>query len=100
MIARPFLSRVSMSVSRRDFLGAGAAAAAGLALPKISNAMPVVTVQDRAALIPPAKAFAGRPVVISASNGFRSKDNGVSGIQKAYNMMVGGADPLDAVVAG
>ncbi len=89
-----------MSVSRRDFLGAGAAAAAGLALPKISNAMPVVTLEDRSALVPPTKAFAGRPVIISASNGFRSKDNGVPAIQKAYNMMVGGADPLDAVVAG
>jgi len=89
-----------MSVSRRDFLGAGAAAAAGIALPKISSAMPVITVRDRAELIPPAKAFAGRPVIISSSNGFRSKDNGVPGIQKAYNMMVGGADPLDAAVAG
>ena len=89
-----------MSVSRRDFLGAGAAAAAGLALPKVSNAMPVIAVRDRAELIPSAKAFAGRPVIISASNGFRSKDNGVPGIQKAYNMMVGGADPLDSIVAG
>src|SRR5678815_5827987 len=87
-----------MSVTRRDFLGAGAAAAAGLALPKISNAMPVITVRERAELIP--TAFAGRPVIISSSNGFRSKDNGVPGIQKAYNMMVGGADPLDAAVAG
>src|SRR4051812_36650040 len=87
-----------MSVSRRDFLGAGAAAAAGLALPRISSAMPLIEVRDRAELIP--KAFAGRPVIISASNGFRSKDNGVPGIQKAYNMMIGGADPLDAVVAG
>ena len=97
----PCLERsFAMSVSRRDFLGAGAAAAAGIALPKISSAMPVITVRDRAELIPPAKAFAGRPVIISSSNGFRSKDNGVPGIQKAYNMMVGGADPLDAAVAG
>jgi N4-(beta-N-acetylglucosaminyl)-L-asparaginase len=89
-----------MSVSRRDFLGAGAAAAAGLALPKVSNAMPVITVRERSELTPPSRAFAGRPVIISAANGFRSKDNGVPGIQKAYNMMVGGADPLDSVVAG
>jgi N4-(beta-N-acetylglucosaminyl)-L-asparaginase len=87
-----------MSVSRRDFLGAGAAAAAGLALPKVAGALPVITVSHRPELIP--KAFAGRPVVISASNGFRSKENGVSGIQKAYNMIAGGADPLDAIVAG
>jgi N4-(beta-N-acetylglucosaminyl)-L-asparaginase len=90
-----------MSVSRRDFLGAGAAAAAGLALPKVSNAMPAITVRERSELAS-ANAFAhqGRPVIISSSNGLRSKENGVAGIQKAYNMMVGGADPLDAAVAG
>jgi N4-(beta-N-acetylglucosaminyl)-L-asparaginase len=89
-----------MSVSRRDFLGAGAAAAAGLALPKVSSAMPVIAVRDRSELVPPARAFAGRPVIISSSNGFKSKENCVSGIEKAYKMMVGGADPLDAAVAG
>src|SRR5512146_2387597 len=52
-----------MSVSRRDFLGAGAAAAAGLALPKLAGASPVITVRDRTepALARPA----GRPVVVS-----------------------------------
>jgi len=89
-----------MSVSRREFLGTGAAAAAGLALPTLANAMPVITVRDRSELIPRPSAFAGRPVIISASNGFGSKENGVPAIQKAYNMMVGGADPLDAIVAG
>jgi N4-(beta-N-acetylglucosaminyl)-L-asparaginase len=89
-----------MSVSRRDFLGAGAAAAAGLALPTLTHAMPVITVRDRSEPIPSGKAFAGRPVVISAANGLHSKENGVSGIQKAYDMIVGGADPLDAIVAG
>src|SRR3954471_7598393 len=88
-----------MSVSRREFLGTGAAAAAGLALPTLANAMPVITVRERSELAPPT-AFAGRPVIISASNGFGSKENGVSGIQKAYNMMRGGPDPLDAIVAG
>lgn len=87
-----------MSVTRRDFLGAGAAAAAGLALPKLADALPVISVRDRSEA--PLASFAGRPVVISASNGFQSKENGVSGIQKAYNMIAGGADPLDAIVAG
>ncbi|HWH51749.1 MAG TPA: N(4)-(beta-N-acetylglucosaminyl)-L-asparaginase [Gemmatimonadaceae bacterium] len=87
-----------MSISRRDFVGAGAAAAAGLALPKLAEAMPSIDVRDRAAALP--KAFAGRPVVISAANGFRSKENGVSGIEKAYKLMVSGADPLDAAVQG
>jgi len=87
-----------MSISRRDFVGAGAAAAAGLALPKLAEAMPVIDVRDRAEALP--RAFAGRPVIISAANGFRSKENGVSGIEKAYKLMVGGMDPLDAAVQG
>ena len=49
-----------MSVSRRDFLGAGAAAAAGLALPKLADAMPVITVRDRSELIPKAVRRAAR----------------------------------------
>ncbi|MEO7083015.1 MAG: N(4)-(beta-N-acetylglucosaminyl)-L-asparaginase [Gemmatimonadaceae bacterium] len=87
-----------MSVSRRDFLGAGAAAAAGLALPKLVSAMPAITVQDRAELAP--TAFAGRPVIISAANGFDKDPAGKQGIKVAYDMLAGGADPLDAAVAG
>jgi N4-(beta-N-acetylglucosaminyl)-L-asparaginase len=86
-----------MSVTRRDFLGAGAAAAAGIALPKLADALPVITVRERSEA---SRSFAGRPVVISASNGLRSKENGISGIEKAYKMIVSGADPLEAVVAG
>jgi N4-(beta-N-acetylglucosaminyl)-L-asparaginase len=87
-----------MTVSRRDFLGAGAAAAAGLALPNIAEAMPRMVVRDRSA--PPAEAFAGRPVIISAANGFDKDPSGKQGIKVAYDMMTGGADPLDAIVAG
>lgn len=87
-----------MSVSRRDFLGAGAAAAAGLALPKLTRAMPVVTVRDRAE--PPIKSFAGRPVIVSAANGYDLDPNGKRGIQVAWDMLAKGADPLDAAVAG
>lgn len=88
-----------MSPTRRDFIGAGAAAAAGLALPKLSNALPVITVRDRSASA--LKAFAGRPVVISSANGFRSKHaDGRSAIQVAYDMVSRGADVLDAAVAG
>ncbi len=87
-----------MSVTRRDFLGAGAAAAAGIALPKIAGAMPVVTVRDRAEDIP--KAFAGRPVIISAANGYDKDPSGKQGIQVAWDMVTKGADPLDAAVAG
>ena len=80
-----------MSVSRRDFLGAGAAAAAGLALPKIADATPIVSVVDRAVLS--RKAMASRPVVIASANGLR-------GVAKAYEMVTKGADPLDAAIAG
>ncbi|HEX3866788.1 MAG TPA: N(4)-(beta-N-acetylglucosaminyl)-L-asparaginase [Gemmatimonadaceae bacterium] len=87
-----------MSVSRRDFLGAGAAAAAGIALPKLAGAMPAITVRDRAEDIP--KAFAGRPVIISAANGYDRDPSGKRGIQVAWDMISSGADPLDAAVAG
>ena len=87
-----------MSPTRRDFLGAGAAAAAGLALPTLANALPTIVVRDRSA---PRKPFAGKPIVISSANGFRSKHaDGRPAIQVAYDMLTKGADPLDAAVAG
>src|SRR5512143_3425536 len=87
-----------MSVSRRDFLGAGAAAAAGLAIPKLAGSMPVITVRDRAEAH--TRAFAGRAVVGSARNGLTVDSSGKKGIQVAYDALVKGADPLDAIVAG
>ena len=87
-----------MSVSRRDFLGAGAAAAAGLALPTFANATPVITVRERADDI--AKRFAGRPVIVSAANGYNLDLDGKRGIQVAWDMLSNGADPLDAAIAG
>ena len=84
-----------MSPSRRDFLGATAAAAAGLALPRLANATPLGAAgaqRSRAA---------GRPVLIASSNGFRTKHaDGRPAIQVAYDMLSRGADPLDAAVAG
>jgi N4-(beta-N-acetylglucosaminyl)-L-asparaginase len=87
-----------MSVSRRDFLGAGAAAAAGLAIPKLAGSMPAITVRDRTESA--AKLFAGRPVIISATNGLTPDAGGKKGIQVAYDELLKGADPLDAIVAG
>jgi N4-(beta-N-acetylglucosaminyl)-L-asparaginase len=75
-----------LSISRRDFVGLGAAAAAGLTL-------------DRRALAEtPDKDFAGRfaapPIVISSANGIR-------GVAKAYDMITReNADTLDAIIAG
>ena len=87
-----------MSQSRRDFLGAGAAAAAGLALPKIAQALPVVTVRERSEAQRPARA---RPVVMGSSNGHRSRNaEGKTGVQLAHEMISRGGDTLDAIVAG
>ncbi|HEU4993908.1 MAG TPA: N(4)-(beta-N-acetylglucosaminyl)-L-asparaginase [Gemmatimonadaceae bacterium] len=86
------------SLTRRDFLGAGAAAAAGFAIPDLAQAMPVISVRDRAEV---PRTFAGRPVVISSTNGFRSKGaDGRTGIQLAYDMIAKGSDCIDAIVAG
>jgi N4-(beta-N-acetylglucosaminyl)-L-asparaginase len=87
-----------MSVSRRDFLGAGAAAAAGLTIPKLASAMPMITVRERSELIP--SAFAGRPTIISAANGYNRDPQGKRGIEVAWDLLSKGGDPLDAVVAG
>ena len=71
-------------VSRRRFLGTGAAAAAGLSLGRIPSVTsgPVSHV-----------GHATRPTVLASANGLR-------GVAKAYEMLTKGADPLDAVIAG
>src|SRR5262247_2270221 len=74
-------SGASMSISRRDFIGAGAAAAAGVTLPKLAGAMPVITVRERSE--PVARAFDGRPVIVSAANGFDKDPSGKQGIRVA-----------------
>lgn len=86
-----------MSVSRREFLNTGAVVAAGLALPSIGGAS-ITSVVDRAD--PSPQPAARLPIVISAANGYyRNNPNG-SPIKKAYDMVVAGADPLEAVIAG
>jgi N4-(beta-N-acetylglucosaminyl)-L-asparaginase len=90
---------VVVSPTRRDFLTAGAAAAAGLALPNVAGALPSVAVLDRSEAGPsPRRA---RPVVVASANGNRSRNaDGKTGVQLAYEMISGGADPLDAAIAG
>ncbi len=78
-----------MSISRREFLGAGAAAAAGLTVVRPASAS-IFGVVERGAQ---ASAFAGRPAVVSSANGIR-------GVAVAYEMLMKGADPLDAALAG
>ena len=71
-----------MPLSRREFIGTGAAAAVGAALARPASALSVGP-----------SAAASRPVVIASANGLR-------GVAKAYEMMTRGADPLDAAIAG
>ncbi len=71
-----------MPISRRDFIGASAVSAAGLVLPRRADAAPFLRA-----------APASRPAVIASSNGIR-------GVKIAYDMIVQGADPLDAAIAG
>ena len=78
-----------MPLSRRDVLGAGAAAAAGLALGRPAAAQPVAP----ALVAPLPSPAAARPVVIASANGLR-------GVAKAYEMLQRGSDPLDAAIAG
>ena len=89
---------MSSSPTRRDFLEAGVTAMAGLALPGLAEAMPVIRVRDRTES---GTKSAGRPVVISSANGFRSKhQDGRPAIQVAYDMINRGGDTLEAIVAG
>src|SRR5512138_3770415 len=78
-----------MSVSRRDFLAAGATAAAGVAF---GSPLIAETAANVASTVSLASGFA-RPVVIAS-------DNGIRGVKKAYDMIVAGADTLDAIIAG
>jgi len=89
-----------MSISRRDFIGAGAAAAASLALPTRASANPLVTGIVDLAERAPSRAFAGLPVIVSAANGYRRDPSGKRGIEVAWNALSSGADPLDAIIAG
>ena len=82
-----------MAVTRRDFLAAGATAAAGMALgnPLLADGPPTLT--DPARVGHGVGSAFARPVVVASSNGIR-------GVKTAYDMIVGGADTLDAIIAG
>src|SRR6266496_1938130 len=81
-----------MTISRREFLGAGAAAAATVTLSRPLFATTFIRVADRQPATAPI--FAGRPVVGASANGIR-------GVAKAYDLITRDkADTLDAVIAG
>jgi len=79
-----------MSISRRHFVGVGAAAAAGLTLNRQARA----EIMEGAGTASATDGFAGPPVVISSANGIR-------GVARAYEMITRqNADTLDAIIAG
>src|SRR4051812_49294349 len=89
----PVLSNLSedcVPISRRRFVGAGAAAAAGLTLsPQVRAEM-----LEAGPGTSPTAGFAGPPVVIASANGIR-------GVARAYDMIARqNADTLDAIIAG
>ena len=78
----------TVAPTRREFLGASAAVAAGLAIPRLSSALP-------------GGPGAGRPIVVGSANGNLSRNgDGKTGVQLALEMLQRGSDPLDAVIAG
>src|ERR1700687_2376968 len=77
-----------MEISRRKFIGVGAAAAASLTLDRTARAD---ILSGSASSAAPASA---RPVVIASANGIR-------GVARAYDMITRqNADTLDAIIAG
>ena len=78
-----------MSLSRREFIGAGAAAATSLVAARTAGALPAISITERAA----SSAFRARPTVVASANGIR-------GVAKAYEMITAGSDTLDAIIEG
>ena len=78
-----------MSISRREFIGAGAAAAASLTLDRTARAEVLRAYTYDGSALP-----ATRPVVVASANGIR-------GVARAYDMITRqNADTLDAIIAG
>jgi N4-(beta-N-acetylglucosaminyl)-L-asparaginase len=79
-------------VNRREFVLTGAAAVvAAAAAPQAQQAQaPAVIVKKSV-----------KPVVVASANGNRFKNGGtVTGVEKAFALMTGGSDVLDALIAG
>jgi N4-(beta-N-acetylglucosaminyl)-L-asparaginase len=78
---------VSDSWSRREFLHAAAAGAAA------ANAFSIPHPMRPPRPLPPPSRWAAKPVVIASGNGLRA-------VQKAFDLLMQGADTLDAVIEG
>jgi len=77
---------VSDSLSRRDFMRT---AAAGAFAGAIGIPHPMRPVRP----LPPASRWAAKPVAVASANGLRA-------VQKAFDMLMQGADTLDSVIEG
>ncbi|MDO8501502.1 MAG: N(4)-(beta-N-acetylglucosaminyl)-L-asparaginase [Gemmatimonadaceae bacterium] len=82
---------MTQNINRRDFVVVGAAAGLSLAIPAtgMTEAPAVIT------------RSAAKPLVIASGNGNRFRNGGSqTAVEKAFSMITGGSDVLDAVVAG
>jgi N4-(beta-N-acetylglucosaminyl)-L-asparaginase len=78
-------------ISRREFVQAGAAVATGAASPAVVFGQAPTVLAPRSA----------RPLVVCSANGQQFKNGGTQTcIEKAFAMIVSGADVLDALIAG
>jgi N4-(beta-N-acetylglucosaminyl)-L-asparaginase len=76
-------------MNRREFVVAGAFASAALTAPGTLAGAPAVHIRR------------ARPVVIASANGNRSRDaDGKTCVARAFDMITGGSDVLDALIAG
>ncbi len=86
-------------LNRRDFVRTTTAAGvAAAAVPRALFGHPSTRSGQGPTVLTPKSV---KPCVVASSNGNRSKDaQGITCVQKAFSMMTGGSDVLDALVAG
>jgi N4-(beta-N-acetylglucosaminyl)-L-asparaginase len=82
---------MARTITRREFVQAGAAVSAGAVAPRHAFAQGPTVLTPRSL----------RPVVIASANGNRFKNGGTQTcVEKAFAMITQGADVLDALIAG
>jgi len=88
---------MAKKVNRREFVLSGAAAVVGAASVKAVAAQAPPPGQAPTMMVKKTV----KPVVIASNNGNVYKNGGdITGVAKAFNLMIGGSDVLDALIAG
>src|SRR3954466_7208404 len=78
-------------LNRREFVQTTTAAAAAAAMPRALRAQAPTMMTPRSV----------KPVVVSSNNGNKFKNGGTQTcVEKAFQMITGGSDVLDALIAG